>query len=172
MVWRRLKIPGNTSLAQLHQTIQIAFGWDDDHLHQFHIYGKDYGIYHDGGLMFDDDPYQVYLDDFEFDPLDKFTYEYNFFEHWLVDVRIENIEELSVSDFSINCIKGNGMLGVNKHDEIKATLDLFEAIAKAIVETDKKITVDDLRPFADAVNAVRFNRHSINQHLRTNPMNS
>ncbi len=30
MVWRRLKIPGNISLAQLHHTIQIAFGWDDE----------------------------------------------------------------------------------------------------------------------------------------------
>jgi len=64
------------------------------------------------------------------------------------------------------------MLGVTKHDEIKAILDLFEAMAKTIFETNKKTTVGDLRPFADAVNAVRFNRHSINQHLQTNLMNS
>jgi len=61
MVWRQLKIPGNTSIAQLHEAIQIAFGWDDDYLNQFHIYGKDYGVYHDGGLNFSDDPYRVYL---------------------------------------------------------------------------------------------------------------
>lgn len=44
MIWRRLQVPGNTSLAQLHHIIQISYGWDDDYLHRFHIYGKDYGI--------------------------------------------------------------------------------------------------------------------------------
>jgi len=32
MVWRRLKNPGNTSIAQLHEAIQITFGWDDEYL--------------------------------------------------------------------------------------------------------------------------------------------
>lgn len=44
MVWRRLRIAADTSLAALHFIIQIIQGWGDDHLHQFHIYGKDYGI--------------------------------------------------------------------------------------------------------------------------------
>ncbi len=49
MIWRRLRIPGSTSLAEFHQIIQIVFGWNDDHLHLFHIYGKDYGISYLGG---------------------------------------------------------------------------------------------------------------------------
>jgi len=44
MIWRRFWIPGNTSLADFHHIIQTAYRWDDDHLHRFHIYGKDYGI--------------------------------------------------------------------------------------------------------------------------------
>ncbi|MFB5668772.1 hypothetical protein ACE41Q_25360, partial [Shigella flexneri] len=44
MVWRRLRIAADTSLAALHFIFQIVQGWGDDHLHQFHIYGKDYGI--------------------------------------------------------------------------------------------------------------------------------
>ena len=43
-IGRRLRIPGSTSLADLHHMIQIVNGWDDDHLHCFHIYGKDYGV--------------------------------------------------------------------------------------------------------------------------------
>jgi hypothetical protein len=42
MVWRRLRIAADTSLAAPHYIIQIVQGWDDDYLHQFHIYGKDY----------------------------------------------------------------------------------------------------------------------------------
>lgn len=33
MVWRRLRIAANTSLAALHFIIQIIQGWGDDHPH-------------------------------------------------------------------------------------------------------------------------------------------
>ncbi|WP_176488501.1 plasmid pRiA4b ORF-3 family protein [Candidatus Regiella insecticola] len=62
MVWRRFRVAAHTSLAALHYIIQIAQGWDDEHLHQFHIYGKDYGIAYEGGIGFSDDPYLVTLD--------------------------------------------------------------------------------------------------------------
>ncbi|MFT6367250.1 MAG: hypothetical protein ACJASY_002669 [Halioglobus sp.] len=44
MIWRRLRVQGNTSLADLHYIIQVAMGWDDYYLHHFHIYGEDYSI--------------------------------------------------------------------------------------------------------------------------------
>ncbi len=56
MIWRRLRTPGSMSLADFHHIIQIVFGWDNDHLHRFHIYGKDYGIAYLGGTSFSDDP--------------------------------------------------------------------------------------------------------------------
>lgn len=40
---------------------------------------------------------------------DKFTYEYNFFTHWLVDIRVEKITQ-SATAFQPRCIKGNGHL--------------------------------------------------------------
>lgn len=33
-VWRRLQVPSNTSLAELHQIIQAAMGWEDCHLYR------------------------------------------------------------------------------------------------------------------------------------------
>ena len=48
------------SIADLHYTIQIAMGWSDSHLHRFHIHGKDYGVAHEGGLTFSDDPERVF----------------------------------------------------------------------------------------------------------------
>ncbi len=163
MVWRRLKVPGNTSLAQLHHIIQIANQWDNDYLHQFHIYGKDYGIAYEGGLAFSDNAYKVYLDDFGFDEGDKFIYEYNFFEHWVVDIRIEKIKDVSSITTGIQCLKGKGLPGVNQYDEVEPMLNLLKAIAKA----DKTTTMGDLRPYVKALNAVRFNRHHINHRLQT-----
>jgi len=62
MVWRRLQMSGNISLAGLHHIIQIANGWEDEYLHQFHIYGKDYGISYEGescALFLDRDSNQL-----------------------------------------------------------------------------------------------------------------
>ena len=146
MVWRRLRIPGNTSLAKLHHIIQIVYDWDDEHLHQFHIYGKDYGISYVGGLAFADNAHKVFLDDFDFNIGDKFTYEYNFFVSCLVDVRIERIKD-EPSLTAIHCVKGNGMPGANKYDEVEPTLNLLKAIANA----DETITVSDIRPLVETI---------------------
>lgn len=35
-VWRRLIVDPRLTLEQLHTALQIAFGWTDSHLHQFH----------------------------------------------------------------------------------------------------------------------------------------
>jgi len=37
MIWRRLLISSETSIAQLHEYIQICFDWDNEHLHCFRI---------------------------------------------------------------------------------------------------------------------------------------
>ena len=78
IIWRRLRLSGETSLAEFNHIIQIAMGWDEEYLHQFYIYGKDYGISYAGGFIFSDDASLVRLDDFDFDAGDRFTYTYNF----------------------------------------------------------------------------------------------
>ena len=108
-----------------------------------------------------DDPYTVYLDDFDFDVGDRFTYEYNFYERWLHDIRIDAIEMASASPEYSFCVKGNGMPGVTKYDELERTMDLFKAIADA----DESTTVGDIRCQIEALNAVRFNRKRVNHRL-------
>jgi hypothetical protein len=61
MIWRSLLLRSDHSIADLHYTIQIAMGWSDSHLHRFRIHGKDYGVAHEGGLTFSDDPDGVRL---------------------------------------------------------------------------------------------------------------
>ena len=41
MIWRRLLVRSDSTLAALHDTIQIAFGWTDSHLHRFRIHSRD-----------------------------------------------------------------------------------------------------------------------------------
>jgi hypothetical protein len=41
-IWRRLELPADTSLAEFHRIIQVAFDWDDSHLHAFE---NEYGTF-------------------------------------------------------------------------------------------------------------------------------
>ena len=39
LIWRRVQVPGNISLATLHRVIQLSMGWSDSYVHQF-LVGK------------------------------------------------------------------------------------------------------------------------------------
>jgi hypothetical protein len=78
LIWRRLLVTSETTIAELHATIQIAFGWSDCHLHQFVRDGKHYGIAYLGGVSFADNPDHLRLADFRFRAGERFSYEYNF----------------------------------------------------------------------------------------------
>jgi len=55
LIWRRLLVRSDMSLASLHTTLQIVFAWSDVHLHSFCIHGKEYGSARPGGPGFDGD---------------------------------------------------------------------------------------------------------------------
>lgn len=89
MVWRRLLVRSDSTIADLHYTLQIAMGWSDSHLNRFHIHGQDFGVYHEGGINFADNPEQVLISAFGFRARERFLYEYDFGDEWRHEVRIE-----------------------------------------------------------------------------------
>lgn len=106
MIWRRLLVRSDSTISDLHYTLQIAFGWSDEHLNLFHIHGQDYGVYHDGGINFSTDPNQVRLCDFKYRINERFLYEYDFGDCWQHEVRVE--ERLALKDQRLypSCIGG------------------------------------------------------------------
>jgi hypothetical protein len=42
-IWRRVWLPVTATLADLHEVIQVLFGWDGDHLHLFQLGKRRYG---------------------------------------------------------------------------------------------------------------------------------
>jgi len=89
LVWRRLLIASETSIAQLHEILQLVFDWSGEHMHRFHIHGRDYGISQLGGLVFDEDARQVPLSRFQLHCGERFRYEYDFIANWKLDIRLE-----------------------------------------------------------------------------------
>ena len=72
MIGRRILVRSESSIAQLHDIIPIAFGWSDSHLHRFRIHGRDHGISRPGGPGFARDARQVRLADFQFRRNERF----------------------------------------------------------------------------------------------------
>src|SRR5437868_13264164 len=91
IIWRRLLVSSEVTIAQLHRYIQVAFDWSGEHLHRFRIHGKDYGIAYLGGISFDDNPHELPLSRFRLHPRESFRYEYDFTANWRVDIRLEEI---------------------------------------------------------------------------------
>jgi hypothetical protein len=91
MIWRRLLIRSDHTIADLHHILQIAMGWTDTHLHQFRIHGKKYGIARLGGISFRDNLHQVRLADLGLRLGECFFYDYDFGDHWQHQLRVEAI---------------------------------------------------------------------------------
>jgi hypothetical protein len=162
MIWRRLRLPAQTSLADLHYIIQMAMGWDDEHLHCFHIFGKDYGISYVGGLSFADNPHDVTVDGFGFDIGDRFTYTYNFFDNCLCDIRIEDIQTDGGNVIPF-CTGGQGRW-VNNTPRYRGdvALALIEVLDIIFNGDETTTTVGDVRELINVYESIRFNRSAIN----------
>jgi len=89
LIWRRLLVPSDTTIAQLHEVLQVAFGWEDMHLHRFEIRGREYDLSREGGVFFDTDARKVRIGDLKLRRMERFTYEYDFGDSWVHDIRIE-----------------------------------------------------------------------------------
>ena len=92
-VWRRLEVPADLSLLELHRALQAAMGWTDSHLHQFVHDGLYYGApdREFGTPMLSDRRTRVR--DLLESPRDRLIYEYDFGDGWEHDVTLEQITE-------------------------------------------------------------------------------
>ena len=108
LIWRRLLVTSDTSIAHLHSMLQTVMGWADLHLHRFRIHGKEYGISRVGGILFDGDPFQVKLSDFKLRASERFVYEYDMGDFWQHDIRLERIVPLDPRKRYPTCIDGAG----------------------------------------------------------------
>ena len=82
LVWRRFLLSIETSLADLHKTLQLSSGWSGFYLYEFCIHGKSFGSNAE-------DPRSVCLGDFQLRPAERFRYRYNFLAFWESDLRLE-----------------------------------------------------------------------------------
>jgi hypothetical protein len=106
MIWRRLLVRADGTLANLHDAIQIAFGWSDFHLHRFRIHGRDHCVNRVGGPSFSRDARSVRLADFQFRTTEWSLYEYDVGDGWQHIVRAERLSPLGPRRTYPVCVGG------------------------------------------------------------------
>ena len=105
MTWRRLLVPGDSTLADLHETLQVALGWTDTHLHRFRIHGREFAVPRLGAAALDD-ARRVHLRQFGFRLRERFLYEYDFTDGWQHEVRIEALRPVEARRSYPVCLAG------------------------------------------------------------------
>lgn len=125
-VWRRLQVPADLSLDQLHEVIQTAMGWHDCHMHVFSDGWNSYGR-PDRELGHQDER-KAHLSQLLTQIGDKIGYTYDFGDDWLHDITLEKILPTDAEVTSAVCTAGKGACppedcgGVWGYENLKATL--------------------------------------------------
>jgi hypothetical protein len=175
-VWRRLLIPEQVTIAQLHRVMQLAMGWNDEHLHRFIIRGWRYGGHRDGALQFFDGPDTLLLAAFGLHEHERFAYVYDFTSWWLHDVRVERRTCNQRSRPLPRCIAGAGRCPPEDTGGPERYMNALEAHGEheflEWIETfrEGQIDVHDLRVEADEWLIWldrRFDRRAANERLQT-----
>jgi hypothetical protein len=187
LIWRRVLVPSDTTLAHLHTLLQILFAWSDEHLHSFHIHGREYGS---SGAP----TCGVRLRDFYLHRGERFRYVYDFGAHWECDIRLEALLPLAPRRVYPVCIGGKHAApsedcwGAREYMErldqhcLYPPLEAMGVVAEAIstlLEADPQTSVrealGDLDEFREAVDCLdayeqfrpdHFDRHEVNTQLQ------
>jgi hypothetical protein len=95
-VWRELDLPLSTTLAALHEIIQVVMRWQGDHLHEFVVGDKVYGVPNRQNRFFAHKVYQsksIRLETLTSRGVREFLYVYDFGDNWRHRIIIGDIRE-------------------------------------------------------------------------------
>lgn len=112
-LWRRLAMPSNLTLDRVHEVLQLAFEWTDDHLHRFAVASGRKMSRTEPILSTSDDPgnggvseSELRLDQLLAKVGDSLFYTYDFGDDWRHVLKLEAVETLPTSDPGVRCISG------------------------------------------------------------------
>jgi hypothetical protein len=108
-IWRRLQVPGQTRLDELHLMLQVAMGWWNEHLHQFTVGQTTYSELRPDLEMWEPefmDESKYRLNQIAPGEKSKFVYEYDFGDSWEHVILVEKVLPPEQGVHYPRCIKG------------------------------------------------------------------
>ena len=127
-VSRRVQVPGEATLAVLHEVVQSALGWTNSHLHEFDVDGARYGV-PDPDWGVDQVAAETKAKLFRLvGPGDRLGYVYDFGDNWTHTLTVKNIAVPEPGVRYPRCVSGRGACppedvgGPWGYDEFQAAL--------------------------------------------------
>lgn len=175
-IWRRVLVCSDCTIAELHDILQIVFGWSDEHLHRFLIRGKPYGIGRIGGIIFDDNPRQIQLRDFHFRLKETWVYEYDLTDWWQHEIRLEQVLPVDHTKQYPLCLAGKrrgpiedcgGALAFMELQDDHPQWKVLPEFAQLLLDHQEDLDEyeDEFRRLAYWVARETFDRQSVNHRL-------
>lgn len=188
LIWRRLLVRSDTTLAHLHTILQIVFAWGDEHLYSFHIHGREYGS---SGAQ----TRHVLLSDLCLHRGERFRYVYDFMANWECDIRLEAFLPLASQRVYPLCISGKHaappedcqgvwayMERLDQHrlyppfEAMGVVADAISTLLNADPQTSVRAALGDLEELREAVDCLDtyqqfqpeyFDRRELNAQLQS-----
>lgn len=91
-IWRRVSLPGDVSLALLHSVVQLVFGWEDCHLHEFEAKGRRFANVTYQPVEGASDEREATLASLAPRKGSRLRYTYDFGDGWVHDILVEATE--------------------------------------------------------------------------------
>jgi hypothetical protein len=163
-IWRRLLVPGDVTLEDLHYIIQIAMGWTNSHLHQFIVgeiyFGEPHPDYDDDLQMNDERRFR--LEQIAENEGFRFCYEYDFGDSWMHTLLVEKILEPEPGQQYPVCVKGERACPPEDVGGVWGYGDFLEAIG----DPDHPEHEDYLEWIGGGFDPEEFNLEETNEILR------
>jgi hypothetical protein len=105
-VWRQVRVPSALPLSTVHTVVQIAFGWEDRHLHEWRAGDVTYGLSDEDswGEELADESSALLADVAPTDSM--LRYDYDFGDGWEHLVEVVNIEPYNADVPPVACLAG------------------------------------------------------------------
>ncbi|MFA5343954.1 MAG: plasmid pRiA4b ORF-3 family protein [Kiritimatiellia bacterium] len=163
-IWRRIVLPDNYTLGQLHDAIQVAMGWQDCHLHAFRFGDVHYTSQQacEMGEMDMENEKTLFLSRVVTRAKQKFIYEYDFGDSWLHEVVVEKILPFDPQMKYPVCLAGARACPPEDCGSFPGYGDILEAL-KAPNKTDEQKEL--LEWLGDGYDPERFDLDTLNRRL-------
>jgi hypothetical protein len=164
-IWRRLRVPGEITMADLHHVIQIAMGWSGAHRHRYVVGGELIGA---PGLdlarsvtrEIDVRLVEVALE------RTRFRYEYDFGDRWAHEVLVERVlPSMGGASDAIACLDGRRACP----PEDCGGPDGYEELLEILDDPQHAEHADRIVWVGGAFDAEAFDCAEVNERLRQRP---
>jgi hypothetical protein len=163
-IWRKLRVPGYFTLAELHMALQIAFDWTDSHFHSFTINSVEYMMDSQMGPDFYGDDVLsedgCRLDDLGLEEGQSFSYLYDFGDSWQHKITVSKILPFREEDAAPRCLGGKNAGPIEDSGGVWGYAEILE-ILRDPGHKEYQETLD----WAGEVDPLAFDPEAVNRYL-------